>query len=1145
MEDIKGVRSAAASCRRQSASPVYRAVAVVALAVGLLAAATHPAAADSTGERPPSQALTGAFTNAVNAFACDGVTADVTANNQTQLYSGFGISLPPTAIVTGIQARLRANDGTRNNRRFRVGLSWDGGSTFTADQPTRNIRRNAPLRDFFVGGSAYLWERAWTGAELADANFRVRLQGRMPGGSDPIHLDCLAVTVFYRLPGAPSLNLAKTDGPDPIEPQQELTYTISYSNTGESTATDVIVTDVVPADTTFVSANPAPTSAPAVGGTGTVTWNVGSVPPGGSGTLTLVVEVDAGLSSGDAIVNATYSIDSNENAATPGNPVTTTVVNPVVLSLAKSDAPDPVQPGGTVTYVLTYTNSGSVPATGVVVSEAYDANVTFQSATPAPDGGFTDQWSIGTVAAGASGAITITATVATGLADGVLLGNSADLSDDASNFAEAAATTTVQNVASLSISKTDGPDPVSSGAALTYTINYQNTGTTTLSGVEVIEAYDANTTFVSSVPAPDLGSDDTWTIGTLAPGAGGSITVQVDVAPLLASGTLLNNQVFVSDDAAHSAAASASTLVTAPPCGDGAVQPGEDCDDGVANGTSASCCSTTCGFRPAADPCDDDGNGCTDDVCSGASAVCQHPDNVAPCDDGFYCNGADTCATGTCSQHAGDPCTGPDGDTDCAESCDESADSCTGIDPAATLCRPSAGECDVDDYCDGVDSTCADEFASPTTACGSPADDECTDPDTCDGAGTCLANHAAASTPCTDDGQVCTSDACDGAGACVHPAGNAGTECRADGGECDVAEACDGLNPSCPPDGFEPANAACGSPDDTECTEPDACDGGGNCLANHVAASTPCTDDGQVCTADACDGAGTCAHPAGNAGTECRADGGACDVAEVCDGANPSCPADGFEPAGAACGSSADTPCDNPDTCDGSNHCLANLELAGTSCSDGDACTSGDICDAGGACVTGPPTLCPPCSICDGEDGCVDATAFTCEPGVAGKNVLVVADRADPRSDRIVYRQRIQAATSKADFGNPLTGSGYQLCIYDDKVAPGSPDTLVYAVDIPAGTAWRETAAGFVNRSATTDPALKVVLRSGAAGRGRIGVRAKGGALGLVPHNSGVFFSQSEEVTAILLRNDGGRCFRTDFPRPWRKNAANGYRDKD
>ncbi|HYC54650.1 MAG TPA: NF038122 family metalloprotease [Candidatus Binatia bacterium] len=53
------------------------------------------------------------------------------------------------------------------------------------------------------------------------------------------------------------------------------------------------------------------------------------------------------------------------------------------------------------------------------------------------------------------------------------------------------------------------------------------------------------------------------------------------------------------------------------PCGNGTVDPGEDCDD------ASDCCGSNCLYEPQGTACSSDGQICTNDVCSGG-AVCQH-----------------------------------------------------------------------------------------------------------------------------------------------------------------------------------------------------------------------------------------------------------------------------------------------------------------------------------------------------------------------------------------------------------------------------------------------------------------------------------------------------------------------------------------
>lgn len=101
---------------------------------------------------------------------------------------------------------------------------------------------------------------------------------------------------------------------------------------------------------------------------------------------------------------------------------------------------------------------------------------------------------------------------------------------------------------------------------------------------------------------------------------------------------------------------------------------------------------------PNSTGCTSDNAPCTDDVCSGQSPACTHVANSAPCDDGSFCNGVDTCSGGSCSVHAGNPCPGPDGDAACAESCSEAADSCTAQDPNGSPCSDNDA-CTTGDNC--------------------------------------------------------------------------------------------------------------------------------------------------------------------------------------------------------------------------------------------------------------------------------------------------------------------------------------------------------------------------------------------------------------------------------------------------------------
>ena len=132
-----------------------------------------------------------------------------------------------------------------------------------------------------------------------------------------------------------------------------------------------------------------------------------------------------------------------------------------------------------------------------------------------------------------------------------------------------------------------------------------------------------------------------------------------------------------------------------------------------------------------------------------------------------------------------------------------------------------------------------------------------------------------------DDGNACTNDSFNGS-ACVHTPVSAGTACGSNADtQCDNPDTCDGSG-NCQANN-EPSGTSCGSNANTDCDNPDTCNGSGACQANNEPSGTSCTADSNTCTADQCNGTGTCAHPTLPNGTVCN-DGNPCTQTDLCSG---------------------------------------------------------------------------------------------------------------------------------------------------------------------------------------------------------------------------------------------------------------------
>jgi MYXO-CTERM domain-containing protein len=250
-------------------------------------------------------------------------------------------------------------------------------------------------------------------------------------------------------------------------------------------------------------------------------------------------------------------------------------------------------------------------------------------------------------------------------------------------------------------------------------------------------------------------------------------------------------------------------------CSNPAKADGTSCDDGAyCNGTDH-CIGGVCSVH-AGDPCTGpNGDGDCSESCNEAANDCSAPDpDGSACDDGSYCNGVDTCVNGTC-QHAGSPCPSPDGDANCAESCNEATSDCSAPDPDGSACddgNPSTtGDVCTGGVCAGVDH-CAGVVCT--------ALDQCHDAGSCidHATGACSNPTKADSTPC-DDGIYCNgADACQ-TGACT---AHVGDPCPGPNGDGNCTESCSEAAQDCTaPD---PDGSACD--DGIACTGADQCQGG-------------------------------------------------------------------------------------------------------------------------------------------------------------------------------------------------------------------------------------------------------------------------------------------------------------------------------
>jgi hypothetical protein len=308
-----------------------------------------------------------------------------------------------------------------------------------------------------------------------------------------------------------------------------------------------------------------------------------------------------------------------------------------------------------------------------------------------------------------------------------------------------------------------------------------------------------------------------------------------------------------------------------------------ECDDGLFCNGAETCVAGVC--QPGTPVDCGDGVGCTDDSCDEVSDSCVNTPNDSLCDDGLFCNGSEICDPGLdCLAGTSVNC---DDYVDCTvDTCNEGSDECNNV--------PDDTRCDNGVFCDGV------ETCNALAGCQG-GNEPCHDCDVindichaCDNDGTC------------EDGEDCNNCSND----CI--SGGGGGYCGNGVCEPELGEDC----LSCPGDcrgkqvGADKRQFCCG---DGDGTNPVGCD------------DPLCSEDGFACT---------------NAplASYCCGD-------EVCEGAEDgfNCEIDCGPPP--VCGDFTCDPSEDPCTCPGD----CGLPKSGSeiSCTDGidDDCDGFTDCD--------------------------------------------------------------------------------------------------------------------------------------------------------------------------------------------------------
>jgi uncharacterized repeat protein (TIGR01451 family) len=320
-----------------------------------------------------------------------------------------------------------------------------------------------------------------------------------------------------------------------VVPGTSFIYTITASNSGPSTATNVSVSDPVPGGlTSFVWSGNGHSNV-----SGAISDMIASLAPGASVVYTVTATVDPaaiGSLANTVTVSAANDANPNNNTATD----TDTLTPEADLGVTKMVSNRTPNVGDTITFTVTLTNNGPSTATGVTVQDGLPSGLKLVSAMPSTGTYTGGIWTVGTVTTSVAPTLIVVAKVVSPKPETntATIQHSDQFDPNTSN--NQASVTVTPPIADIALSKTVSQSHVMFGMKVTYTFVIRNLGPNTASGVVVTDPFSSALVFVSASP-PSQGTYNRarsiWNVGSLANGAVATLHVTFRV---MAMGKIVN-----------------------------------------------------------------------------------------------------------------------------------------------------------------------------------------------------------------------------------------------------------------------------------------------------------------------------------------------------------------------------------------------------------------------------------------------------------------------------------------------------------------------------------------------------------------------------------------------------------------------------
>ncbi|WP_419892206.1 DUF7507 domain-containing protein [Paenibacillus xylanexedens] len=446
---------------------------------------------------------------------------------------------------------------------------------------TRNQINGAPGTNIIGGRQGWDITNVDVSARLINNQSSAVLTLTTSGDAYIVNANAIQVDI-----NAPKITLAKATVAAGAVAGDSILYSVTVTNAGTASAASVVLSDSLPAGLTFIPGSVT------VAGVSRPTLDVTAGIPLGSLTLSSSVVVtyraligqDASILQLVNSANAAFTFQSVAGGPVitgviPSNNSTLTVYSPN-LSIVKSASTTNVSVGSQVTYTLQVNNGGNVAANVILTDNipsgsSYVAGSFRLNGTVIAGANPATGVNLGSLPAGSANTVTFQVLVTSLPTPPTLVDqatasysfNSPDGRTITGNIASNTLTipVTLPNVTTVkSASVTD----VAVGETFTYTVVTSNLGIEAINNVILTDLLPVGTSFVPGsvtvrgTVVPSANPISGVSVGTLTVGSSASVTFQVNVQSLPASGSLINRAVVSYSSGSFTGISNSNTITT-------------------------------------------------------------------------------------------------------------------------------------------------------------------------------------------------------------------------------------------------------------------------------------------------------------------------------------------------------------------------------------------------------------------------------------------------------------------------------------------------------------------------------------------------------------------------------------------------------